>query len=705
MSLRNTCHFDFTGKGGQLGPVCFARYEHHKRVLANFVIFSSVLVLLATVAPAQAKTLESPEHSSSALDHPIVVTQFPVGTTAERQGPLADGMLRADFGDRARLVILYPDLSTKVVSRGFHSACDPDVSFDGSRVVFAGKRKAEDEWHIFEIGIDGSSLRQVTGGPGGFRSPGYQSSLYTLKPVGVPSVPEYHLTFVACTGAVNEYGGSPATSLYSCKLDGSVIRRLTFNLSSDMDPFMQADGQLLFASWQRSNLNYGPFGRIALFGVNIDGTDYAAFSTDQGKRIRHMPCTTTKGLAVFVEADRIPWDGAGTLGSVRLRRPLHSHRPITTESDGLFHSPSPLADGRILVSRRPADGGDTHGLGRLDPVSGQFELIFDDSDYHDIQAKAVYPRPEPDGRSSVVGESHTTGRLYCLNVYTSDLSGSARMPRGTVKRLRVVEGIPRAENSPGAGEPGNAKTAEQSRNGFPTLAQRRILGEINVHKDGSFNIEVPANTPIELQTLDADGMALRTCSWIWVKNREPRGCIGCHEDGERTPENVFVEAVTLPSIKLTLPAEQRRTVDFRRDVMPIITEKCAHCHDKPDARPRLTPDITPSARPGGKGRVNRSYESLLARTNAPVLWRYVHPGHARRSPLVWRLFGRNTSRPWDSTFSQKPVRQMPPDKSPALTEDEKRTFVEWIDLGALWDNIAGADNLSANKNQPEGSKK
>jgi hypothetical protein len=24
-------------------------------------------------------------------------------------------------------------------------------------------------------------------------------------------------------------------------------------------------------------------------------------------------------------------------------------------------------------------------------------------------------------------------------------------------------------------------------------------------------------------------MALRSCSWIWAKNHEPRGCIGCHE--------------------------------------------------------------------------------------------------------------------------------------------------------------------------------
>jgi hypothetical protein len=485
-------------------------------------------------------------------------------------------MLHADYGDGARLIIINPDLSIKAISQGFHSASDPEISFDGSRIVFAGKRKAADAWHIFEMDIDGSNgasrplrdLPQVTSGPIDFRSPGYQSSLYTLKPIGVPSEPEYHLTFVARTGAMNEYGGSPATSLYACNLDGSAVRRLTYNLSSDMDPFIQSDGRLLFAGWQRSGLNHGLLGRVALFGVNIDGTDCAAFSTDEGNRIKHMPCTTTKGLAVFVEADKLPWDGAGTLGSVRLRRPLHSYRPVTRESDGLFHSPSPLPDGAILVSRR--NSSDTHAVGRLDPSTGEFRLVFDDPAYHDIQAKAIYARPEPDGRSSTVNIEDPNGKLYCLDVGLSDLE----LPEGTVQRLRVIAGIPPSPDS----------HALQSTTAIPALAQRRILGEIDIEPDGSFNIEIPANTPIELQTLDADGIALRRCAWIWAKNREPRGCIGCHEDGELTPENLLVEALTRPSVKLTLPPQRRRTVDFRRDIMPIVTANAPDATTSPKPR-------------------------------------------------------------------------------------------------------------------------
>jgi hypothetical protein len=626
--------------------------------------------------------------SQGFADSDLVVTQLParrlaelerIHVTHEQHGPLTPWLLWPEFADGARLVKVYPDASTQILSQGFQSAADPEISFDASQLLFSAKRTADDDWNIYEMQTDGSGIRQVTHGIGNCRSPGYQATLYTI----VSPKPWYQLTFVGSEkGALNESGDGIATSLYSCKLDGSAVRRLTFNLSSDRDPFIMPDGRLLFATWQRSRLNRGLLGRVSLFGINIDGADCAPFCTNEGKRIKHMPCTTTKGLALFVEADRLARDGSGTIGSVLLRRPLHSYRPITKESDGLFHSPSPLPDGTVLVSRRSPDNSDTFGVYRLDLSTRRTELIFDDPKYHDIQAKLVYPRPEPDGRSSVVTEADPNGKLYCLDVHLCDIDNPALTSPGTVKRLRILEGVPSAEDTPGP-----------SPNGIPKLAQRRILGEIDIEQDGSFNVAIPANTAIELQTLDADGMALRSCGWIWAKNHEPRGCIGCHEDGELTPENSFVDAAKHPSIQLTLPVERRRTVDFRRDVMPIIAKKCTQCHDRTDAAVRLTRDFSPVVRSDGKAYFNRSYESLLAPGEQPGRGKYVHPGSARTSPLIWYLFGRNTSRPWDAAFSQKEVPRMPPKPYAALTDDQKRTFVEWIDMGALWDGIPGADDL------------
>jgi hypothetical protein len=264
--------------------------------------------------------------------------------------------------------------------------------------------------------------------------------------------------------------------------------------------------------------------------------------------------------------------------------------------------------------------------------------------------------------------------MYCLNVYTSDLQ-PAWLPPGSVKRLRVLEGVP--------------ENGEQTHR-VPPLAPRRILGDVPVEKDGSFNIEIPANTAIELQTLDADGMALRSCGWIWVKDRARQGCIGCHEDPELTPENIVVDAVKRPSDKLMLPAEERRIVDFRRDVMPIVVGKCVRCHAGVDAPVRFTSELTAPPRNGLP--FNQTYRNLLSLGPQSQQGQYVHPGRARISPLIWRLYGRNTSRPWDHVNRTKTPARMPPDGAPALTDQEKRAFVEWIDTGALWDGLPAVES-------------
>jgi len=612
------------------------------------------LMLGGVVLAARAASVAPMSTPRARLPRPVVLTQLPIAGVEQKQVVPSAGMLRAPYGDGARLARVEPDLSTRVLTEGFHSACDPDVSFDGRRLLFAGRKSAGDRWAIYEMAADGSNARQITREAGNCRSPAYQSSLYSLA----VAEPWHQITFVGdAAGAPNECGAGVATHLYSCRLDGTDVRRLTFNLSSDLDPWLMPDGRLLFASWQRRTLDRGPRGRVGLFGVNLDGTDFAAFAADEGRRIQHMPCTTPAGLAVFVEADEATWDGAGSLSCVSLRRPLHSCRAITRGADGLFHSPSPLPDGAMLVSRRRRDGSGTHGLYRLDPATGECELVFDDPGCHDIQARLVHPRPEPDGRSSVVTDDDPHGKLYCLNVYTTDLRDRRWLPLGTVRRVRVLEGVP--------------TRARAGARGQPPLALRRMLGEAEVKPDGSFNIEVPANTPIELQTLDADGMALRSCGWIWARNHEPRGCIGCHEDPELTPENSFNQSLEGASELLCPPVEKRRVVDFGRDLMPIVEAKCLPCHGQGGAKPRL------DARPLASSR----YPSALLE--------HVHPGSARTSPLAWHLFGRNTARPWDGAAARRSARPIRPGKAEPLTEFERRAFVEWIDLGARWTSPEG----------------
>jgi hypothetical protein len=399
---------------------------------------------------------------------------------------------------------------------------------------------------------------------------------------------------------------------------------------------------------------------VALFGLNIDGTDLMIFSGDEGRRVKRMPAYAGDRLVAFIESDRVVGDGGGALAAVSLRRNLHSHRTLSDE--GRYRAPATHPDGGVLVAWRPATGDGGYGIHHFDPSSGKRVEVFDDPDWHDVRAQVLAPRPVPDGRSSSVRGNDPVGWLYGLDVGISDLD-SGTWPSGLAKRLRVIEGLPRGEAD------GQATTS---------LAPRRFLGEVDLAADGSFNVEVPADTPLELQLIDEDGLALRSCGWVWTRWKEARGCIGCHEDPERTPPNRMVQAVQRPAARLTLAPERRRFVDFVHDVSPLVESRCLDCHGPGGSEPRLD----------GAG----AYDALL---DGPV-----RPGEARTSPLVWHLLGRRTDRPWDDVDGSPGPKALA-GEGQALPRDEVLTFVQWIDLGALRQRPDG----DANGHETSGGKR
>lgn len=129
----------------------------------------------------------------------VVCTQIPTG------------------GQGGRLVLRQPGGATRVLTQGFESAADPEVSFDGTRILFAGRRQPGDRWTIFEMNLDGSGVRQITRCTGNCRSPVYQPPIFYLDdPAPVPQI-----AFVSDEPATfGEHGGGRVTHLYSARLDG-----------------------------------------------------------------------------------------------------------------------------------------------------------------------------------------------------------------------------------------------------------------------------------------------------------------------------------------------------------------------------------------------------------------------------------------------------------------------------------------------------
>jgi hypothetical protein len=375
----------------------------------------------------------------------------------------------------------------RVLTGDFHSAADPDVSFDGRRIVFAGRRTAGARWQIFEMEVAAGRARQLTQGAGDCRQPVYLSRLFDLA----QEEPWYEVAFAA--GGVIE----------AVKLDGTGRRRLSWAPGAESEPALLPEGRVIFTKERRA-------GFTDLFGINLDGTDYALYWGAAGRRPRMASAARGRDL-VFVDG--------GRLAAFGMDRPLGGWRWVTQAGDGEFAWPSG-AEGGVLASRRRTGG--TFGVWRVDISSGRMSEVYDDPRWDELQAKELAARAEPDGRGSVVDAAVPVAHFYCLDVYTTDRPAALK---GGVRRVRV-------------------------------LTRAGTLGEAPVERDGSFHLETPANLAVRFQLLGAGGAVLRTSDWVYARNMEKRGCIGCHEDPELTPENREALAVIKPAVRLAGKAKK-----------------------------------------------------------------------------------------------------------------------------------------------------
>lgn len=282
----------------------------------------------------------------------------------------------------------------------------------------------------------------------------------------------------------------------------------------------------------------------------------------------------------------------------------------------------------------------------------------------------------------------------------------------------------------------------------------RILGEIPLRKfttqgqpildtegnpDTSFLARIVADTPFTFQTLDRNGMVLNMAqTWHQVRPGEMRAdCGGCHAHSSQ-PLAFETTAASLPDYsvfdlsKVTplltrsalgepgLRVENRTqvSVEFLRDVRPILQARCVSCHQggNPAGRLDLGDTAISNGLPGDYRRL--AADSAAQFGYAPVIangsWRqtnasrYIRMFQSRRSLLVWKLFGQrldgwsNASHPTESVPGNAATLPpganaseadldftgsiMPPPPATALTEDEKLTIVRWIDLGAPIDS-------------------
>ena len=434
---------------------------------------------------------------------------------------------------------------------------DPQVSYDGRRILFSYRKGGTEHYLLYEINADGSGLRQLTEGE--------------YDDLEASYLPDGGIVFVSsrCNRWVNCWLSQVAT-LYRCDAEGRNIQPLSSNNEQDNTPWPLPDGRILHTRWEyvdRSQVDYHH-----LWVMNPDGTEQTIFFGNM------HPST------VMIDAKPIP----GSDRIVACFSPGHGQ----TEHEGSVAIVDPRAGPDARASARVLSRGanyrdpwafsetsflaaQNHSLVLLDE-RGRSQEIFRLSEaeiragLHVHEPRPVAPRPRETVLSPRVRPDQPTGRLLLANVYEG--RNMAGVKRGDIKKLLVLETLPKPINFTGGMEP-------LSYGGTFTL--ERLLGTVPVEPDGSAYLEIPALRSVFFVALDEKELSVkRMQSFVTVQPGEVTSCVGCHEQRTRT-----INAAAPPTLAMRQPPRRIEPIpdvpdvmDFPRDIQPILDRHCVACH-------------------------------------------------------------------------------------------------------------------------------
>jgi len=113
---------------------------------------------------------------------------------------------------------------------------------------------------------------------------------------------------------------------------------------------------------------------------------------------------------------------------------------------------------------------------------------------------------------------------------------------------------------------------------------------VPVGADGSAFFRVPANTPLAVQPLDAEGRALQLMqSWFVAMPGENVSCVGCHDKQNMSPPGAATSASRRIASDIDPWYGPIRPFSFKCEVQPVLDKYCVGCHDGKD---RKKPNFT-----------------------------------------------------------------------------------------------------------------
>ncbi|HEY3321495.1 MAG TPA: hypothetical protein VGP72_13590 [Planctomycetota bacterium] len=420
--------------------------------------------------------------------------------------------------------------------------------------------------------------------------------------------------------------GCPVYTLAAMNGDGSGIRMLSHHEVQEWDPAVLPDGRLIYTRWDYVD-------RHAVFGQQLwtcrpDGTAplgyYGNYTLNPVGIWEAQPVPNsrlvmataaahhamTAGSIVLVDVLK-GYDGLEPLTRLTPETPFpesefavakkwffkaRDGKPTDTPENlrwpgHCYKSPRPLSEKYFiaaysfdqLIGEPSANIPNMFGLYAVDAF-GNKELLYRDPEISSLWAMPLRARPKPPALPSPLEAQNEEklpvgeGLFVVQNVY----SGRTDWPAGLVKRLRVVQVLPKStsgkDNPPvgaAAGAPGKA-----------------VLGTVPVEADGSAYFRAPANVPVLFQALDESGQALQVMrSATYLQAGERQQCIGCHEPRQITPEgSKKVAALERAPSQIEPGPDGSKPFSYPILVQGILDKHCVRCHDgkHPEAKVSLT---------------------------------------------------------------------------------------------------------------------
>ena len=507
-------------------------------------------------------------------DHHNTATIFQTGevNTLSFRGGSALKVLTLDPTPAVRTILDVPEGIVR----------DPDVHFSGDRILCSIRWNIGDDYHIYEMNVDGSGLRQLTSAGG-------------VSDIDPSYMPDGSIVFSStrepkycmCNRHI-------MANLYRMEADGANIRQIGKSTLFEGHPTVMPDGRILYDRWEYVDRNFGD--AQGLWTANPDGTMHALFwgnNTPSPGGIIDARALAEPGRAIciFGSCHDRPWGALalidrrlGTDGRIPVVRTWPANAVDLVGKGGWdtfmpvrprYEDPYPLDDDTFLCARTVGDREET-GVFLVDTFGNEVLLHAEQPGCFD--PITIAPKDIPPVIPDRVNLASTEGKFYAVDVYEgTHMTG---VERGSAKYLRIIESPEKRSWNyfPWSGQ----GTLWPAMN-WHDFCNKRILGTVPVEDDGSAYFTVPAETFVYFQLLDGNGMMIQSMrSGTSVQPGEVTGCIGCHESRTSAPP--------VPVSKMPLACErdpsvpdswfgEPRLFSYRREIQPIFTDNCARCHD------------------------------------------------------------------------------------------------------------------------------